>query len=299
MIGLDERLAAALAWAARGVAVLPIRSGIKSPLTANGLHDATTDVGILRRWWTRWPEANVAIATGYPGVDVLDVDVRGSRSGWPALRKLRGAGILPPGAPLVRTPSQGVHVYFIGTEQRNGSLRDEHLDFRSLGGYVLVPPSTVTTDTYSGIYRWVRRVAPSATLDWQAATALLRPLPPSGSPAPRPPRRRDWDVRTLAAAVERTPIGNRNNMLFWAFCEAARCGYDLSPIAEAGLRAGQTVREVQATWRQAVRRVAADGQADPSLQADGQADPSLQVAGSCQTRHLWSPKTPLGREMGG
>jgi hypothetical protein len=288
VIGRDERLAAALAWAARGVAVLPVRPNSKSPLTANGLHDATTDAGMLRRWWTRWPEANVAIATGHPGVDVLDVDVRGSRSGWPALRKLRDAGILPPGAPLVRTPSQGVHVHFIGTEQRNGSLHDQHLDFRSLGGYVLVPPSTVTTDTYTGTYRWERRLAPSATLDWQAATAILCPLPPHVGPSPRSPRRRDWDVHTLAAAVERTPIGNRNNMLFWAMCEAIRCGYDLRTIAEAGLRAGQTAREVQATWRQAVKRVAADGHADPSP-ARGE---------SCQTRHLRSPATPLGREMG-
>jgi hypothetical protein len=286
--GRDELLAAALAWAARGVAALPVRPNSKSPLTANGLHDATTDVGMLRRWWTRWPDANVAIATGHPGLDVLDVDVRGSKSGWPALRKLRDAGILPPGAPLVRTPSQGVHVHFIGTRQRNGALHDQHLDFRSVGGYVLVPPSTVTTDTYTGTYRWERRTAPSAILDWQAATAILRPLPPTGGPAPRPPRRRDWDVHTLAAAVERTPIGNRNNMLFWAFCEATRCGYDLRPIAEAGLRAGQTVREVQATWRQAVKRVTADGQADPSPQG----------AGPCQTRHVWSHETPSDRELG-
>jgi hypothetical protein len=289
VIGRDERLAAALAWAARGVAVLPIRPGGKAPLTANGLHDATTDVGLLRRWWTRWPDANVAIATGHPGVDVLDVDVRGSKSGWPALRKLRDAGILPPGAPLVRTPSHGVHIYFIGTEQRNGSLHGEHLDFRSLGGYVLVPPSTVTTDAYTGTYRWERRVAPSATLDWHAATAILRPLlPRGGGPAPRPPRGRNWDVHTLAAAVERTPIGNRNNMLFWAMCEAARCGYDLHPIAEAGLRAGQTAREVQATWRQAVKRVTTAGQADPSPQG----------AGPRHTRQLRSREAPSGREIG-
>jgi hypothetical protein len=47
----------------------------------------------------------VAIATAAPGVDVLDVDVRGQRSGWAALRKLRDAGVLPVGAPLARTPS--------------------------------------------------------------------------------------------------------------------------------------------------------------------------------------------------
>jgi hypothetical protein len=56
----------------------------------------------------------------------------------------------------------------------------------------------------------------------------------------------------LAAAVEHTPVGNRNNMLFWGDVHRAQVRVDdLRPIAEAGLRCGQTVREVQATWRSA------------------------------------------------
>jgi hypothetical protein len=248
-------------WAGRGVPVLPLWPGRKTPLTRRGVHDATTDAETLRYWWTRWPDANVAIATGAPGPDVLDVDVRDGKSGWPALRRLREAGIVPPGAPLAATPSGGTHLYFCGTNQRNGSLPDVHLDFRSAGGYVLVPPSRVTTETYSGTYRWERAGAPTATLDWNGATGLLRPPPPATDTRTQGRRpQRGWDVHTLAAAVERTPVGNRNNMLFWAMCTALRSGYDdLRPIAEAGLRSGQTVREVQATWRSAVRRVNADG----------------------------------------
>jgi hypothetical protein len=68
----------------------------------------------------------------------------------------------------------------------------------------------------------------------------------------------------LAATVEREREGNRNRLLFWAFCEALRSGYDLRLIAEAGVRGGQTVREVEATWRQAVRRISTDGQARSS-----------------------------------
>lgn len=257
------RVDAALAWAARGVAVLPVRADGKAPLVTRGLHDATTDPATIQNWWARWPGANLAIATGHPGVDVLDVDVRGDRSGWAALRKLRQRGIVPDEAPAVRTPSSGIHLYFVGTGQRNGSLHAEHLDFRSSGGYVLVPPSTVTTDTYHGTYRWERPGDPTSQLDWRAVTAaLLSTLPQVGKRQRRP--RAGWDVHTLAAAVERTPVGNRNNMLFWAFCEAARCGYDLQPIADAGLRAGLAVREVQATWRQAVKRVAVDSRSGPS-----------------------------------
>jgi len=267
--GTEQQLESALAWASRGVAVLPARAGGKAPLTRHGLRDATTDPSLLRHWWARWPGANVAIATGAPGVDVLDVDVRGTETGWPALRRLREAGILPGGGPVVRTPSDGIHMHFIGTSQRNGSLHHENLDFRAAGGYVLVPPSFVDAEAYAGTYRWERQGTPNARLDWEAATELLRPTAYQlRSKRPLAMPRQGWDVNTLAAAVEREPFGNRNNLLFWAFCEAIRCGYDLRPIADAALRNPHgeriTVREVEATWKQAVKRVARDGQADRS-----------------------------------
>jgi hypothetical protein len=253
-----ELLAAALEWARRGVPVLPARPAEKAPLTGHGVSDASTDADVVRAWWARWPQANVAVATGSRGMDVLDVDVRGAQSGWAALYRLRQAGLVEDGMPLVRTPSGGVHLHFLGTDQGNGSLHHEHVDFRSTGGYVLVPPSRVVTDTYAGAYRWERRAAPTARLDWQAVREFLRPVPVT--PPARMTPNGGWDVTTLARAVEGTERGNRNNKLFWAFCEGLRSGYDLRPIAEAGLRGGQTAREVQATWRQAVARVSRDGQ---------------------------------------
>jgi len=253
-----DLLSAALGWASRRVPVLPVRPAEKAPLTVHGVSDASTEAEVVRAWWARWPQANVAIATGGRGVDVLDVDVRGTQSGWAALNRLRRAGLLQDGMPLVRTPSGGIHLHFVGTDQRNGSLPKEHLDFRSSGGYVLVPPSRVVTDTYAGAYRWEHRAVPTARLDWQAVREYLRPTPVMAPPRVTP--NDGWDVTTLARTVERTQPGNRNNTLFWAFCEGLRSGYDLRPIAAAGLRCGQTVREVQATWRQAVARVVQDGQ---------------------------------------
>jgi hypothetical protein len=47
----------------------------KHPLTRHGLHDATADPGVIRRWWTRWPQANVGIRTGAAsGLLVIDID---------------------------------------------------------------------------------------------------------------------------------------------------------------------------------------------------------------------------------
>lgn len=47
----------------------------------------------------------MAIATSAPGPDVLDVYVHDAATGWPALRRIRETGVLPVGAPVVRTPS--------------------------------------------------------------------------------------------------------------------------------------------------------------------------------------------------
>ena len=45
----------------------------KHPRTKGGFKDATDDEAQIRRWWGRWPEANIALATG-SGLAVIDLD---------------------------------------------------------------------------------------------------------------------------------------------------------------------------------------------------------------------------------
>ena len=75
MSGRDDRnLRAALAYATAGWPVFPCIPGEKVPATSHGVKDATTDAAQIRAWWARNPDRNVAIATGAPGPDVLDID---------------------------------------------------------------------------------------------------------------------------------------------------------------------------------------------------------------------------------
>src|SRR5215510_641064 len=92
----------ALTYAARGWHVFPCHTPTehgcscrkqdcpdvgKHPRTQHGLKDATTDEATIRRWWTMWPEANIAIRTGaVSGLVVLDVDRR--NGGAESLRDL-------------------------------------------------------------------------------------------------------------------------------------------------------------------------------------------------------------------
>ena len=66
---------AALRLAGKGLAVFPCRPRDKRPATATGLKDATTDLDVIRQWWRREPQFNLAIATGaVSGIFVVDID---------------------------------------------------------------------------------------------------------------------------------------------------------------------------------------------------------------------------------
>ena len=126
-------LEAALGYAARGIPVYPVhwpcstQSGAslacscsrgaacdrpaKHPLLRHGVKEATTDPDRIGRWWHRWPQANVGLATGVV-FDALDID---GPAGLAALRQLQGAaGPWLPG-PLVATGGGGWHHWFAPT----------------------------------------------------------------------------------------------------------------------------------------------------------------------------------------
>jgi hypothetical protein len=98
----------ALGYARRGWPVFPCKPGSKEPATPHGFKDATTDPGRITAWWEGAADRNVAIATGAPGPDVLDVDVWPDGSGYPAFRQLRQAGLAGGSLALVVTPGGGL-----------------------------------------------------------------------------------------------------------------------------------------------------------------------------------------------
>ena len=145
----NQTLRQALAYASRGWPVFPCMYGRKIPLTRHGFRDATTDERRITAWFASRPDWNLAIATGAPGPDVLDVDQHGpAGNGFAALARLRDTGLLDGATYYVRTPSGGLHAYFTGSDQRSGRLASHHLDFRATGGYVLAPPSHVKGRCY-------------------------------------------------------------------------------------------------------------------------------------------------------
>ena len=249
-------LARALAYARHGWPVFPCKPGSKEPATAHGHLDATTDPARIAAWWRAVPGRNVAIATGAPGPDVLDIDVRPGGTGYPAWRRLQHAGLANGPIALVRTPSGGLHAYYPGSSQRSSRIPGEHVDFKAAGGYVLAPPSRIGASAYRLIGS---PAGQKASIDWAAITGLLSPHYDGGRSEAI--RHAAADPGQLAAWVAALPEGNRNAGLFWAACRAAeaRQPATLAELAAAAKSAGLPEPEIRRTISSAVRTTAPHG----------------------------------------
>ncbi len=147
-------LDAALSYAKRGWHVFPV-THTKVPFSkTHGHKDATCNAEEVRALWRRFPQANVAIATGKrSGIFVLDVDVKDYKVGEESLEELeRQFGELPDSVEAI-TASGGRHIYFRypseGEIYNSQSKVGKDLDIRGEGGYVVAPNSVIDGKAYS------------------------------------------------------------------------------------------------------------------------------------------------------
>ncbi|UOQ89200.1 bifunctional DNA primase/polymerase [Agromyces endophyticus] len=265
---------AALKFAEAGVPVFPCLPDGKRPLTSAGFHDATSDLEIVRVWWSQWPAANLSMPTGpTSGFDVVDVDITDTGSGLPALEAAQAAGLVDGDAIRVRTPSGGLHIYFPAEPrrpQRCWQSASAHIDFRGDGGYVVVPPSTLVNGTRRTSYRVCAiNSSPQHPVDASALRELIDPRPePTNWSTPSEPA----DLARLAAWVSLLQEGERNHGLFWASCRLAEAGQSpdgiMRALGDAAASSGLSDREIAVTIRSAVRRAAL-----PRASADHWRDP--------------------------
>jgi hypothetical protein len=252
---------AAAMLAHRGIPVFPCAPYGKQPLTPHGFHDASTERIEVEAWWQRWPHANIGLPTGAAsGVEVVDVDVHAGGNGFAAFERARSAGLADGWAWLVRTPSGGVHAYYLcgsTEEQRSWQVPSQHVDFRGDGGYIVAPPSRVMgADGQTRAYELIAVAQHAAKpVDAVSLKAFLDPPRPPRPPAgmPRVGARPD----KLAAWVAARPEGARNHGLFWAACRMVEEGHPFDSTAnllgDAARSAGLPDQEAITTIRSAYR----------------------------------------------
>jgi hypothetical protein len=281
-------LAAALRYAAAGLSVLPLHTPTESgctctagtgctsvgkhPRLRHGLHDASTDPALVRRWWACWPHANVGLATG-AGLDVCDVDTPD------ALRQLLDLlDVIRPAGPLVRT-GQGWHLWYASSGLTNRVALIPGVDWRGRGGLVVAPPSWHPIGTR---YRFAQ---PFTGLPLPPVPAVLRQLvapPPPATTVAGPVDVIDADryghaaltgeihrirvaPRPVYTGGRRTSGGGRNDALVRAAFRlgqlADTCDLDehtvWSELTDAAISAGLPLSEARRTiasgWRAGLR----------------------------------------------
>ena len=138
-------LDAAIDYASRGLAVFPLKPRDKAPITAHGVHEATTNFDQINKWWSRYPNANIGIACGKISGGLLVVDLDRKPNGVDGLDSLneweRENGELPETVRSI-TGSDGNHLlYRIDGAGKNRVNLLPGVDIRSDGGYIVAPPS--------------------------------------------------------------------------------------------------------------------------------------------------------------
>jgi hypothetical protein len=180
-------LAAALAYAGRGLAVFPACAAVKKSHKAaehsNGARwGATSDPAEIRRDFARWPRARIGIVTGaVSGIVVVDIDTIEGHGidGSIALGKLEAKhGPLPQTLQAI-SPSGSIHHYLKhpgGGIKIKGSASElgAGIDIRGDGNMTVAPPSL---NLDGRRYRWVNKLPIAPMPAW--LIELTRDKPPS------------------------------------------------------------------------------------------------------------------------
>jgi hypothetical protein len=229
----------------------------KAPLTKNGLHDATLNRDVVKRWLHRHPDAALGIPTGFL-YDVLDVDVKDGRDGRVHLPYLHRLGLLNGAQRVVRTPSGGWHLYFKAAQGlTNRASAALGLDVRAKGGYVLASPSYIETPDYSGSYLDMGQTEDSTEdpLLFDLIVSTLAPVNPvNNQPVELLGYERSSSIASLRGWLSERQTGERNNALHWAVCRCIDSGIDPHELVEVASLLGLAEDEINLTIGSALRR---------------------------------------------
>lgn len=146
-----SKLQKAQELAARGFKVFLLKENVKTPLKLGKFLDqATSNKDIIDILWTKYPNANIGIATG-EGLTVIDVDTlqHGGENGSESLKNYEITNGLLNDTFTVQTPTGGKHIYYVtNNECKNVTGLLPGVDIRGTGGYVVAPGSIINGKEY-------------------------------------------------------------------------------------------------------------------------------------------------------
>ena len=259
---------------------------------------ATTSEKIIQHWWTKSPNANIAVQTGpVSGILVVDCDCRDDGDGFAQLQELdpEHRTIDEWKTVKARTGSGGYHIFFNPPDEPltiGSKIGGLNIDLRCDGGYIAAPPSV----NGAGAYSWLSDPADTELMHCPAwlieflkkgggkkAKESQPPTSPASTPAVAPSSGLILQVQSFdsLAAHPGAGEGDRNATLCRLVGTELAMGTDPSevqrlamewnqrcqpPKSAAGVRKSvQSI--VSREWASMREKAAAPQQAGPTLKA--------------------------------
>lgn len=255
-----------------GWKVFPLARGSKLPTIkgGHGFKDATSDPQIASDWARRFPDCNIAIATGEAsGIAVIDVDPR--NGGNASISRHASQGRLLPPCPTAKTGNGGRH-YFFRLPANLKASKDrlgKGIDVKSTGGYVVAAPSWIAASAQGsgGSYSWIvppEDVALPPLPGWILERLFPKLVRPASFARQTSSVAAHRSLEGMAARLSNAGKGTRNDLLNWAAYQAGllvvqgKLSGSLADqrLTQAGLASGLPLNEIRATIGSAFRAAA-------------------------------------------
>lgn len=251
----------ALALAAAGLAVFPVRAGTKRPLIRWG-EGASTDLDVVGQYWTTWPTASIGVACKKSQLVIVDIDGDEGEASWAELTRYTR-----PVETVTSTTGRGRHLWFRAPTEpaiRNSAgLLGAAIDVRAggddgYGGFAVAPPSWHKSGRR---YTWCSS-APLAPLPgWLVERLKPRPVVVPVAEDSRATASPDRVLAGLERVIREARPGERNSRLYWAcrrlaeHSAAGRLVLDEAAVVlhDAALAVGLNDREISQTMDSALR----------------------------------------------
>jgi hypothetical protein len=233
----------ALRWAKAGLRVIPARVTLneqtgrwnKQPIITGYQQKATTDLEVIKKWFSQNPDARPGILL--TDLIVIDADRHGGPDGVAAFEKLADENGGLPACPVTLTASNGKHFYFRQPDDiqlgcSRGSLPNG-VDVRGRGGWIMAP-GAIRPDGE----RWMADPTAPDLLDaladgtipvvpkWLVKIIRTKPQPPGSGPSSAPRTGLTDQPPQSKAVGGRITLSDRER----AFAQAAlaECATDLA-----------------------------------------------------------------------
>lgn len=186
----------ALAYAARGWAIFPLKPHDKTPITKNGVLDATTDEATIRKWWAKTPAANIGLACGASAIVVIDLDGDQAIEWWAQfeldhkLRYTTLTSVTPGKIKNGKHAGKGRHILLkapsgITLSNSEGTIA-KGIDTRAGNGYIVLPPSYHPDHPRGPRYEWENEGTKIAAMPQAVIDLLIHRVEPAGASQPLP-----------------------------------------------------------------------------------------------------------------